>query len=98
MVSNNERLLLFSGVDDEAPFIITHYNHKMVLLVNPEPFIDQNDEGTVGIDILLQILPAARILGGVQSLFLGIEKHIHIQGAPGLFAEDLGSDFRRRYF
>ena len=60
MVSGNERLLLFSGVDDEAPFIIAHYNHKMVLLVNPEPFIDQNDEGTVGIDILLQIIPAVR--------------------------------------
>jgi len=91
-------MAFLAGVDNEMLFIITNHNHKMVPLVDPESFIDQNDEGMAGIDIPLQIPPAARVLGGIQSLFLGVKNHIHVQRSPGFPAEDLGGDFCGSHF
>jgi hypothetical protein len=78
MIPGNEGMSLFAGVSNETPFVITDHNHKMVLLINPESFIDQNDERMARIDIPLQILPIARVLDGIHSLFLGIENHVHV--------------------
>ena len=97
MISGNESLSFFPGIDNEMPFIITNHNHKMVFLVNPESFIDQNNEGVVGIDIPLQILPAARVLGGIQPFLLRVKNHIHVQRSPGMSAEDVGRDFCGSY-
>ncbi len=68
-------------------------HHKMILLIRPNAFIHENDQGDPLDDILSNILRAPGILDGLQALLLSVNNHVKVQGPPGALAVNGLRDF-----